>query len=415
MLKLQKSGNPNRRSLGGYKMKPRISRILVAMGAGLGLVVGGVWVASAAEPLQGVTANEIVIGTNIDLSGVTAVQGVNNSDAIRMAFDDANAKGGINGRKIRYIVEDNQYTVPRAVQAMNKLLNLDHIFIAVADGGTPMNNANMPAQFAKGVPNILPLTAARSMYEPYNRLKFAQFASYYDQMRAAVKYFVEEKKSKKLCVMYQDTDFGRDVLDGVKAEADALKMKIVATTASKPTDTDFSADLIKLNDAGCDFIGMGTIVRDTNDILSQARKMGWKPNMVGQSASYDTSVATIPGGASEGFYSMSPSLYAYPDDKRPAVQAFMKEFKQRYGIDANFLGETGYTTAQIVLLALKNAGPNLTVDSFIKAMEGIHDFKDIFGSTLSFGPKQHHGSTSAYMSVVHDGRWVPVETQALSY
>ena len=113
-------------------MKPRISRILVAMGAGLGLVVGGVWVASAAEPLQGVTANEIVIGTNIDLSGVTAVQGVNNSDAIRMAFDDANAKGGINGRKIRYIVEDNQYTVPRAVQAMNKLLNLDHIFIAVA-------------------------------------------------------------------------------------------------------------------------------------------------------------------------------------------------------------------------------------------------------------------------------------------
>ncbi len=396
-------------------MKSHTAKVLVAIGAGLGLFAGDVRTALSAEPVQGVTANEIVIGTITDLSGVTAVQGVNNADAIRLAFDDANAKGGINGRKIKYIVEDSQYTVPRAVQAMNKLLNLDRVFITVDDGGTPMNNANMPAQFAKGVPNVLPLTAARSMYEPYNRLKFAQFASYYDQMRAAVKYFVTAKQSKKFCVLYQDTDFGRDVMDGVQAEVDALKLKIEATAATKPTDTDFSAALAKLRDAGCDTIAMGTIVRDTNDILSQAGKMGWKPNMVGQSASYDTAVATIPGGASEGFYSMSPSLYAYPDDKRPAVQAFMKEFKARYGIDANFLGETGYTSAQLVLKALKDAGPDLTVDSFIKAMEGIHDYKDIFGSTLSFGPNQHHGATSAYLSVVHDGRWMPVETEALSY
>ena len=132
-----------------------------------------------------------------DLSGVTAVQGVNNSDAIRMAFDEANEKGGVNGRKIKYIVEDNQYTVPRAVQAMNKLLNNDDIFLAIDDGGTPMNDADMPAQFAKNVPNMFPLTAARSMYEPYNRLKFAQFASYYDQMRAAVKYFAREARAAR--------------------------------------------------------------------------------------------------------------------------------------------------------------------------------------------------------------------------
>src|SRR5919202_4173056 len=93
--------------------------------------------ARAADPVRGVTDTEIIIGTITDLSGVTAVQGVNNSDAIRMVFDEANAKGGIHGRKIKYIVEDNQYTVPRAVQAMNKLLNLDRVFITVADGGTP--------------------------------------------------------------------------------------------------------------------------------------------------------------------------------------------------------------------------------------------------------------------------------------
>ena len=77
---------------------------------------------------QGVTDTEIVIGTTTDLSGVTAIQGVNNANAVRMVFDEANAKGGVNGRKIHYIVEDMQYQVPRAVQAINKLLNLDHIF-----------------------------------------------------------------------------------------------------------------------------------------------------------------------------------------------------------------------------------------------------------------------------------------------
>src|ERR1700748_412399 len=116
-----------------------------------------------AQTVRGVTGTEIVIGTVTDLSGVTAVQGVNNSDAIRMAFDQANAKGGIHGRKIKYVVEDNQYQVPRAVQAMNKLLNSDNIFMALDDGGTPMNDANMPAQFAKNVPNGFPLTSARSM------------------------------------------------------------------------------------------------------------------------------------------------------------------------------------------------------------------------------------------------------------
>src|SRR5277367_5547222 len=365
--------------------------------------------AGAADPVRGVTDTEIVIGTITDLSGVTAVQGVNNSDAIRMAFDEANEKGGVHGRKIKYIVEDNQYTVPRSVQAMNKLLNNDNIFIALSDGGTPMNDANMPAEFEKGVPNVLPLTAARSMYEPFNRLKFAQFASYYDQMRAAVKYFAEQRGRKAFCVMYQDSDFGKDVLAGVVAQTEAMGMKVVATTAHRPTDTDFNAPVAKLHDAGCDAVMMGTIVRDTNIIIQTARKMDWKVDLVGQFAAYDTAVATLPGGATEGYFCMTPALYEYPDDPRPEVQAFAKAYKARYGRDPNFHGEVGYTAAQLVLLALDRAGKDLTVDSFIKAMESIHDYKDIFGSELSFGPDQHHGSAKSFLTVVHEGRWVPVE------
>ncbi len=393
-----------------------ISRRIFGPGLVLGAMFAGALApAQAADPVRGVTDTEIVIGHITDLSGVTAVQGVNNSDAVRMAFDEINAKGGIFGRKIKLVVEDNQYTVPRAVQAMNKLLNSDNIFLAIDNGGTPMNDANMPAQFAKNVPNVFPLTAARSMYEPYNRLKFGQFASYYDQMRAAVKYFAEKRGHKKFCVMYQDSDFGKDVLAGVVAETEALGLKVVATTAHKPTDTDFNANVEKLHDAGCDAIMLGTIVRDSNIIIQTVRKLNWNVDLIGQFAAYDTAVATLPGGATEGFFCMTPALYAYPDDPRPEVQAFAKAFKEKYGRDPNFHGEVGYTAAHLVIQALQNAGRDLTVDSFIAGMEKISSYKDIFGTELSFGPNQHHGSAKSFLTVVKGGRWVPVEQNALAY
>jgi len=174
-----------------------------------GLLFTPAIVGNARAATRGVSDTEIIIGMMTDLSGVTAVQGSNAAKAIRMAFDAVNAQGGIAGRKIRFIVEDDEYLVPKAVQAMNKLLNRDNIFIAVGCGGTPHVDAVMPSMIEKGVPNIFPLTCARSMFEPFNRYKFGQFASYYDQMRSAVKYFVEQRGKKTVGMMYQDTDFVR--------------------------------------------------------------------------------------------------------------------------------------------------------------------------------------------------------------
>ena len=219
-----------------------------------------------AETQRGVTDTEIPIGTITDLSGVTAVQGVNNANAVRLAFDEVNEKGGINGRKIHYLVEDSQYQVPRAVQAMNKLLNNDGVFFIIEDGGTPMNNATFPMAIEKNTPKLLPLSAARSMLERFHKLKFSQYSSHVDEMRAGVKYFVEQRGKKAICAMYQDTDFGKDVLAGATMQAEAMGMKIVATTGHKPTDTDFTAAITKLREANCDLIAMGTIVRDSRSL-----------------------------------------------------------------------------------------------------------------------------------------------------
>jgi branched-chain amino acid transport system substrate-binding protein len=284
------------------------TRRFVLAGA-TGLIAAPAVIRRALAAPRGVSDTEIVIGMMTDLSGVTAVQGSNAANAVRLAFDDVNERGGIHGRKIRFVVEDNEYLVPKAVQAMNKLVNRDNIFLSISGGGTPHMDAVLPMMIEKGVPNLFPLTCARSMYEPLNKFKYGQFSSYFDQMRSAVKYFVEMRGRKVIGSMYQDTDFGRDVHAGVVAQAEAMGLKVAATSASRPTDTDFNAQVSRLKEAGCDFIAMGTIVKDTVIILQTARKMGWHPDFCGQFASYSTAVAEAPGEAAEGFFSMSPGLY----------------------------------------------------------------------------------------------------------
>src|SRR5438876_11555395 len=178
------------------------------------LAVAGV--ATAQKETRGVSKTEIVLGMHTDLSGPAATYGVSSSNAVKMRFDEANEMGGIHGRKIKLVVEDTQYQVPRAVQAGAKLINRDRIFAMVAGLGTPMNNALFKDQLEAGVPNLFPLSAARSMFEPFSKFKFYAAATYADQVRAGINYFVTKKGKKVVCAMYQDTDFGKEVFDGVQ-------------------------------------------------------------------------------------------------------------------------------------------------------------------------------------------------------
>jgi branched-chain amino acid transport system substrate-binding protein len=286
----------------------------------------------------------------------------------------------------------------------------------VANGGTPMNNAVMPDQLAKGVANVFPLTSARSMYEPLNHLKFGLAASYYDQMRAGVKLFVDQHGKKVVCAMSQDTDFGRDVIDGAKDQLKAMNMSLASETLHKPTDTDFSASVARLRDANCDLIVVGGIVRDTVQIISAVRKTGWKVDMLGQAASYDEAVAEVPGGVTEGFYSMTPVLYVAASDNSPAIKAFAMDYKKLYGKEPNFAAQLGYTGAELTVLALQNAGKTLTPDTFVSGMESIKNWHDIFGSpAMSFSPTKHQGSNESFLCVVKDGHWVPVNTTPVGY
>src|SRR3989449_970510 len=381
------------------------------LAAGVVLAAGALaGVALAQNESRGLSKTEIVLGMHTDLSGPAATYGVSSSNAVKMRFDEINDKGGIHGRKIRLVVEDTQYQVPRAVQAGAKLINRDRIFAMVAPLGTPMNNALFKDQFDAGVPNLFPLSAARSMYEPFHKLKFYNAATYVDQVRAGIQYFVSKKGKKALCAMYQDTDFGKEVLDGIQIQADKLKIKIVETTTHKPTDQDFTAQITRLKAAGCDLVVLGTIVRDSIVPYATARKIGWTDvDFLGSAASYDLFVAAAQGGVTEGLYAMGLTDMPYRDTLAPNAQAWFDRYKDRYKVDPNIGAVYGHVAADLTVVALDKTGKDLTVDTFVKALESIKGYKDIFnGPEASFGPDKHQGANSAFLAVVKAGRWVRV-------
>jgi branched-chain amino acid transport system substrate-binding protein len=363
---------------------------------------------------RGVTPTEVTFGMHTDLSGVAATYGVSSSNGVKMRFEEANAAGGIAGRKLKVIVEDQGYQVPKAVQACNKLINRDKVFAFVAPLGTPMNNACFKDQFAAGVPNLFPLSAARSMYEPFERLKFYGAASYVDQIRAGIDYFVKNKGVKKVCVMYQDTDFGKEILEGAELQTKKLGIQLVEKTAHKPTDSDFTAPITKLREAGCELIAMGTIVKDTIVPYTTARKAGWtNVTFLGSAATYDLVVGAAPG--MDGFYGMGLTEMPYADSEHPKVKAFVEAYKKKFNIDPNIGAVYGYVAADLSVQGLTNAGKDLTTDSFVKGMEAIKDYHDIFnGPPVTFGPNIRQGANSSFLAEVKGGKWTRV-TQPLGF
>jgi len=382
---------------------------------GVAIAVAAVAAASGVSAQQrGVTASEVVFGMPTDLSGPAATYGVSSSNGVKMRFDEVNEQGGIEGRKLKVIVEDQAYQVPKAVQACNKLINRDKVFAFVGPLGTPMNNACFKDQFAAGVPNLFPLSAARSMYEPYERLKFYNAASYVDQIRSAITYFHKTKGKKNVCVMYQDTDFGKEILEGAQIQTKQLGIKLVEAAGHKPTDQDFTAPITKLKGAGCDVIMMGTIVRDSIVPYVTARKAGWTDvDFVGSAAVYDLVVGAAQG--MDGFYGMGLTEMPYADSAAPAVKTFVENYKKKFNVDPNIGAVYGYVAADLTVQGLKNAGKDLTTDSFVAGMEKIKDYKDLFnGPPVTFGPKTRQGANSSFLAEVKGGRWTRV-TQPLAF
>ena len=355
---------------------------------------------------QGVTKDQLTLGSIQDLSGPLAGFGKQLRMGMQLRVDEINEQGGINGRKINLKFEDSGYDPKRAVLAAQKLVNQDKVFAILGHIGTAQNVATFPVLFDKNVISFFPVTAAREMYEPHHRLKYSFAATYYDQMRLAAPKLFKEKNAKKACAIYQDDEFGLEVLRGGEAGLKSIGVELAEKTSFKRAATDFSSQVARMKAAGCDFVVMGTIIRETIGTIGEARKTGFSPTFLGSSAAYTDLIHKLGGKAMDGLYATMTVVNPYLDESSQPVRFWANKYKTKFNEDPAVFSVYGYNVVDSFAKAVQKAGSNLTTDSFVKAMDAIVLPPDMFGSAeMTFSPTKRLGSNTSRISQIQDGRW----------
>lgn len=358
---------------------------------------------AAASAQQGVSDTEILLGSHTAMSGPLAPWGQASMGSAQAYFGAVNAAGGIHGRQLVVNIEDHGYEVAKAAAAGEKLVIDDGVFAIFGALGTPMNNAVMPLQEEFGVPNVFPLSAARSME---GDMAFQGLSSYYEQIQKGTQHFVENMGVSAPCIIYLETDFGRESLDALNDVAASLGVEVKATAAHQPRDTDYVGSLLRLQRDGCDFIALGTNFPEAIAIKATAAQLGYNVPIMGSTAIFEDAVILIAHQqgilpALEGLYAAGAWIGATDAARRsPAAAEFKAQWEAATGAPVTGAAIIGRIGAEFLVAALNNAGPDLTTESFVAAMESTTIDNIFTGGKIGFGPGIRKGSSEVFLSRV---------------
>ncbi|APO56810.1 leucine-binding protein (LBP) [Bradyrhizobium diazoefficiens] len=364
---------------------------------------------------EGISATEIVIGTHQDLSGPIKGWGVPVSNGMKMAVEEVNAAGGVNGRKIRLVVEDSGYDPKKAVLASQKLIERDKIFAMVGPMGSPTVLAAQDILLDAGVLQLFPLTAAEFTFKfdpakPQERLKFNNLLPYVESTRAALKYMMEWKSFQKPCIMHQDDEYGKNVLDGFNQQLAVMKVQPASITSYKRGASDFSAQVAKMKSDGCDLVVLGAVLREPIGAMTEARKLGWDVTFLGATPVNVMEVPMLGKEAVEGLYAASGFEIPYEDTAKGRVHDWLVNYKKMFNTDANTQAIIGYNAVMTFAFYAQKAGKDLTGQKMLDSLESGEKFLDIFNSPpTKFSKTDHLANTITQVQQVKGGRWVLVK------
>ena len=364
---------------------------------------------------QGVTPTEIVVGTHQDLSGPIKVWGVPVLNGMKLAVEEINAKGGILGRKVRLIAEDSAYDPKKAVLASQKMVEKDKVFAMIGPMGSPTVLAAQDILFEAGVPQLFPLTAAEFTFKfdpnkPQERLKFNNLLPYVESTRAAMKYMIDWKKPKSVCIMYQDDEYGKNVFDGYTQQLEQMKMKPGTVTTYKRGASDFSAQAAKMKSDGCDMVVLGTVIRETIGLIAEAKKIGFNPTFVGASPTNVLEIPALGKEVVEGMFAAAGFEIPYRDTAKGKVKEWAEAYYKMFNSEPNTQAVIGYNAMMTFAFYAELAGKDLTGQKFLDALESGKEFRDIFNSPPTrFSKTDHLATTITQVQEIKNGRWVLVK------
>jgi len=364
---------------------------------------------------QGVTPDTVTIGAHGPITGPAAYIGLAGRDGMLLAIKEINAAGGVNGRKIAAVFEDDGHTPTKALAAVKKLVENDKVFMIMSVGGSNATVGAVDYMKEKGVPYYVSIASAPQVTWPHARNLFrggttetARYGELYAEFLAT------NYKAKRIAIMSGREEYPRNEGD---ATVDKLKnwfqMAPVARVEFNIGDKDFTPQLVEVQKANPEVIAFFGNPAEAAIAMRQAKELGLKQPFFVGSNMVDPSLITAAKSNAEGVVGFSLIPYL-PGSKAAEMVKWEAAWKKEYpnapaGRPNNF-DLLAYGDTYVVAEAMKRAGKDLTTDSFIRALEGIHDYRvGAVATPRTFSTKHHIGNLTLVPMMVKNGEWEPLQ------
>jgi ABC-type branched-subunit amino acid transport system substrate-binding protein len=375
------------------------------------IVVFAASLAGGAE-VPGVTDKEIVVGVTTPLSGPAALWGVT-AAGMKAWADYVNEQGGIHGRKIKLIIKDDGYDPARGLANLQEMKG--KVFAVCGVLGTAILHASKDFYSENKIPLITAYGDVRIWEKlPKEKLHyvFIVYPDYEDESQYLTKYGVEKLGAKKLAIFYQNDDYGKMALSGVKKALQEIgKGELVGAIPYEITERALGTHALKLKETGADTVLVYTTPTHGALILKEMAKIDYKPKNLATFTLGDPIMYKVAGEVWEGTYVALPGNSSVPgaDPAADKVVEILKKHDPKIE-GKEYLALFGAVSMMHLVEGLKKAGRDLTPESLVKGMEQIKDWKpEGVGAPVTYGPDRRHGVNASRMSQAKDGKHVPVE------
>lgn len=361
----------------------------------------------------GASDSEIKIGNTMPYSGPASAYGeIGKTEAAY--FRKVNAEGGVNGRKINFISYDDGYSPPKTVEQARRLVESDEVLLIFQSLGTPSNTAIQKYMNAKKVPQLFVATGATKWNDPKHfPWTMGWQPNYESESHIYAEYLLKNHPQGKIGVLYQNDDYGKDYLKGLKDGLNG-KMRIVAEVPYETTDPTVDSQVINIKASGADvFFNVGT-PKFAAQAIKKVAELGWKPVHLLNNVSVSVGAVLKPAGFDNAKGVLSTAYVKDPTDPTwkddPAYKAWSAFMDKYYpdGDKTSNLTVYGYLAAQTLVAVLKQSGDNLTRENVMKQAASLKDLElDMLlpGTRINTGPNDFAPIKQMQMMRFDGERW----------
>ena len=356
--------------------------------------------AAAQRGTPGVTDDSITIGILGSLTGPAAIWGSGNLVAGTMYFNKVNEAGGVHGRKIKWIVEDDGTSPPKGITAYKKLQN-ENIFAIFGPSTSAVVAALRPTMDASGVPTFISIPSTPRATDPFAKNVF-RTGPLNDTLQGYLiaDFVVTELKSKKIALMSQSDEYGQRGADSLmKRLKEKHGMALVAHEVFNVSDTDFTSQVLRARDARPDTVIIYSYIAPSSTIVRQAKQLGIEAKILGSNATSSRLYPQVVGESAAGVLNVI-TVADLPEANSPVIAKFREEFERANPSlvpqgRPDLADLLGYGGAIAFVEGLKRAGRDLTREKFIAALETLRGFETGFTLPTTFTSTDHEGNKAA--------------------